>query len=60
MGWKGLQHPNVLGLLGVTIDGYQFVMVSEWMKNGHVRSFLEINPRANLLELVCLVPVPYL
>ena len=59
MAWRCLQHPNVLGLSGVTIDGYRFVMVSEWMKNGHVGRFLENNPHANRMQLVRLVPVPY-
>jgi hypothetical protein len=58
MAWKGLQHPNVLELLGVTIVGYRFVMVSEWMLDGHVRRYLEKNPDANRMKLVCSVPVP--
>jgi hypothetical protein len=57
--WKGLRHPNMLPLLGVTIIGYRFVMVSEWMTNGHVRKYLENNPVANRMDLVCSVPVPY-
>jgi hypothetical protein len=48
----------VLPLLGVTIIGHQFAMVSEWMINGHVKRFLENNPDANRMELVCSVPVP--
>jgi hypothetical protein len=59
MAWKGLQHPNVLPLLGVTIVGYQFVMVSEWMTNGNVNHFLEEHPQANRLELVCSAPIPH-
>jgi hypothetical protein len=59
MAWKSLQHPNVLELLGVTVIGHRFVMVSEWMKNGHVECYLEKNPDVNRTELVCPVPVPY-
>ena len=59
MAWRGLQHPNVLGLLGITIVGYRFVMVSEWMKNGHVRRYLETNPEVNRLQLVRPVLVLY-
>jgi hypothetical protein len=60
MAWKGLRHPNVLELLGVTLIGYRFAMVSEWMINGHVRHFLENNPDANRMELVCSVLVSYI
>jgi hypothetical protein len=59
MAWKGLQHPNVLGLLGVTIIGYRFAMVSEWVLDMHVRHYLENNPNANRMELVCSIPVSH-
>ena len=38
--WDALNHPNILPLLGVTMDGGQFVMVSEWMENGNVIEFI--------------------
>ncbi|KAF9644327.1 kinase-like protein [Thelephora ganbajun] len=50
--WKGLYHPNVLPLLGVTMIKNQFVMVSEWMKNGNINEFVKKNPNANRLELL--------
>ena len=52
--WKSLQHPNVLPLVGVTMSGSHFAMVSEWMVNGSICEFLKGNPSANRLELVSL------
>jgi len=39
--WKTLRHPNVLPLLGVTMNSSQFVMVSEWMANGNINEFIK-------------------
>jgi hypothetical protein len=50
--WKGLRHPNVLPLLGVTITETRFVMVSEWMVNGNINEFVKANIGADRLELV--------
>lgn len=52
MAWKTLRHPNVLPILGVTMNEFQFAMVSEWMENGNINEFVKENPDANLLELV--------
>ena len=52
--WKTLRHPNVLPLLGVTMTGTRFVMVSEWMKNGHINEFVKANINVDRLGLVCL------
>ena len=49
--WRVLRHPNVLPLLGVTMEDKRFVMVSEWMKNGNIIDFLK-NKGADRLELV--------
>ena len=51
--WKHLQHPNVLPLLGVTLEGPRFAMVSEWMEDGDINDFIQKNPNANRTELVC-------
>lgn len=51
--WKALRHPNVLPLIGVTMDGIHFAMVSEWMENGTINQFVEKNPDADRLGLVC-------
>ena len=52
MAWSALRHPNVLPLLGATITGDQFAMVSEWMVNGNINEFIKAHPDADRLELV--------
>ena len=52
--WKGLRHPNVLPLLGVTMTKNRFAMVSEWMENGSIYGFVKTHPDADRLKLVCL------
>ena len=52
MTWNALDHPNVLPLLGVTMDEQQFVMVSEWMSNGNINQFIQTHKDANRFELV--------
>ncbi|KAF9642959.1 kinase-like protein [Thelephora ganbajun] len=52
MAWKTLSHPNVLPLLGVTIDNNQFVMVSEWMANGNINEFIKARNDVNRFELL--------
>ena len=51
--WGALDHPNVLPLLGVTMTEARFVMVSRWMENGNINEFVEANPDADRLQLVC-------
>ena len=50
--WKALNHPNVLPLLGVTVDTGQFVMVSEWMENGNIIEFIRSHQDIDRFELV--------
>ena len=50
--WKTLHHPNVLPLLGVTVTGDRFVMVSEWMTNGNIKEYTKSNTSADRLGLV--------
>ena len=50
--WSALRHPNVLPLLGVSMAGIQFSMVSEWMDGGNINEFVKVDPDANRLELV--------
>ena len=50
--WKALHHQNMLPLLGVTVTDTQFVVVSEWMRNGNVVEFVKANVHTNRLELV--------
>ena len=51
--WKHLRHPNILPLLGVTLNEYRFALVSEWMENGNISGFIERDRDANRTELVC-------
>ena len=53
VGWKSLCHPNVLPLLGATMGGTDFVIVSKWMTNGTITRFVNAHKDANRLELVC-------
>ena len=57
MTWKTLHHPNVLSLLGVTMEERLFAMVSEWMANGNIVEFVEAHRDANRFELVGLTPI---
>jgi len=50
--WSALRHPNVLPLLGATMTGVQFAMVSEWMVNGNASEFVKAHPGADRLGLV--------
>jgi hypothetical protein len=50
--WKHLVHPNVLPLLGVTIDGFQ--LISNWMSGGHLLAYIQNNTEADRLGLVCI------
>ena len=54
MTWKTLRHRNVLPLLGVTVteDPCRLVMVSNWMENGNINTFVKAHPDVNRLELV--------
>ncbi|KAH8832261.1 kinase-like domain-containing protein [Flagelloscypha sp. PMI_526] len=52
--WRQLQHPNVLPFLGVTETLFpgKFSLVSPFMKNGNVASFLEANSSHDRLTVV--------
>ena len=50
--WKRLSNPNTLPLIGAYMRGSELVMVSEWMKNGNIKQYLQQNPRANKLSMV--------
>ena len=51
MTWKILSHPNVLPLICASMNGGEFVMVSEWMDNGNVVDYLK-RKDADRLKLV--------
>ena len=50
--WKTLRHPNVLSLIGVTMTGTQFAMISEWMANGNISDFVRNHPGEDRFGLV--------
>lgn len=52
--WKQVHHPNVLPFLGATttIPGYGLVLISPWMQNGDIMSFLVRHPEHNKFEAV--------
>ena len=56
--WKALNHPNVLPLLGVSMEERRFVMVSEWMENGNINEFIRSHTDVDLFELVSLHSCP--
>ena len=48
--WKYLDHPNVLPLLGVTIEPLQ--LVSNWVSGGSMQEYIEKHPDADRRRLV--------
>ena len=52
VGWKWLQHENILPFVGVTSIPPPFSMVSVWMENGNIMSFLEFTLNQNPFSLV--------
>ena len=51
--WRWLSHPNIIPFLGVSEAPAPLSMVSEWMPNGTVRSYVRKNPETSRLQLVC-------
>ena len=55
--WRHLRHPNILPLLGVTLNEHRFALVSEWMEHGNINEFIERDEHINRVELVrCVEP----
>ena len=52
VGWKWLRHANILPFVGVTSELPHFSMVSTWMENGNIMSFIRANPDQNPFNLV--------
>ncbi|KAG7094582.1 hypothetical protein E1B28_005408 [Marasmius oreades] len=53
--WTQLRHSNVLPLLGVNTELFPscFCLVSPWMENGDIVSFLKMNPNHDKLQPIC-------
>ena len=56
--WKRLSHPNVLELIGATMDDTAYTTVTLWMENGSIIDFLRKDVEANPLKLAC-ASVPF-
>ena len=50
--WKHISHPNVLPFLGVSETLFQFSIISPWLSNGSITSYLKRHEEANRLQLV--------
>ncbi|KIK53364.1 hypothetical protein GYMLUDRAFT_179072, partial [Collybiopsis luxurians FD-317 M1] len=52
--WRQLHHPNILPLLGVNADLFHpsFCLISPWMENRDVITFLKRNPQHSLHSVV--------
>ena len=48
--WKSLKHPNIVPLLGVTIDPLE--IVSDWMPGEDILGYIANHPDADRLFLV--------
>ncbi|KAJ3994707.1 kinase-like domain-containing protein, partial [Lentinula boryana] len=50
--WKQLKHPNILPILGVSTELFfpSFCLISPWMENGTIMSYLKHNPTFDLLS----------
>ena len=52
VGWKWVRHDNILPFVGVLLKPPLFSIISEWMENGNIMSFIRIRPNYNRLRLV--------
>jgi serine/threonine protein kinase len=52
VGWKWLQHENILPFIGVTMTSPFFSIVSERMTGGTIMNFVKAHPDHNPLRLV--------
>ena len=48
--WKHMTHPNIVPLLGVTIDPPQ--LISDWMPGGNLTEYIANHPDADRISLV--------
>jgi len=49
--WKGLNHPHVVQFIGLCSMGTTVYMLSPWMENGNMSSFLQKQPSPNCAKL---------
>ena len=48
--WRHLTHPNIVPLLGITLEPLQ--LISAWIPGGELTDYIANNPYANRLALV--------
>ena len=48
--WKRLTHPNIVPLLGITLNPLQ--LISAWMPGGELREYVTHHPSTDRLRLV--------
>jgi serine/threonine protein kinase len=56
--WRQLRHPNVLPFYGISEDAFEvprLCLVSPWMNNGNIMSYLEAQPDHDRLTSVGVV-----
>ncbi len=53
--WRQLRHPNVIRFLGVSKELFapRYCLISPWMVNGNIMSYLEAHPDHDRLASVC-------
>lgn len=52
VGWAWLQHENILPFVGIATQPNRFSIVSEWIPNGDIMTFIAHNRNRNLFPLV--------
>ncbi|OSX65544.1 hypothetical protein POSPLADRAFT_1125619, partial [Postia placenta MAD-698-R-SB12] len=50
--WRHLSHPNITPFLGIDKALFRLCMVSEWMPNGTIMTYVRTNPTVNRRQLV--------
>ena len=50
--WAWLRHENIAPFIGISAQSTRFLIVSEWIPNEHIMSFIASNPGRNLFPLV--------
>ena len=52
--WRQLRHPNILPFLGVSEELFapSYCLISPWMINGNIMSYLEAHPDHDRLKSV--------
>ena len=53
--WKYTAHPNLIPLLGITLEPLQ--LVSEWITGGYLTEYIKKHPDVDRLSLVGVIPV---